>query len=113
MKFDIDLPEFRKKFTASENPAAVNYAATVKAAEGALSRAITKLGEAGWEMIGQGVFTFNNERNAGWWGKSVLVGRGSFGVRFRGCVTEIQTLFATRHLDRKLLFVVTAHPASL
>ncbi|MGZ8900442.1 MAG: hypothetical protein ACXW3Z_10130 [Limisphaerales bacterium] len=63
MKFDIDLSEFRKNFPASENPAAVIFAATPKAAEGALARAITKLGDDGWEMIGQGIFMFSNERN--------------------------------------------------
>lgn len=39
------------------------YAAPLKAAESALSKAIAKLGNDGWEMVGEGRTEFSNDNN--------------------------------------------------
>jgi DNA-binding transcriptional regulator YdaS (Cro superfamily) len=58
LKFELDLAEFkRSQKTDSVSPA------VERATEGALARAIVKLGDEGWEMVGEAVFTFGAERN--------------------------------------------------
>src|SRR5437016_2896847 len=61
--FDVDFAEVRKKLNASENEGYVMYAATEKATEGALAKAISKLGDDGWEMVNPG-FRFSVDVNA-------------------------------------------------
>jgi len=62
VKFDLNLAQFRKTLGPNENESYVSYAAREKVTQGALSRAITKLGDDGWEMIGQSV-KFADETN--------------------------------------------------
>jgi hypothetical protein len=61
VKFDLDLSEFRKSLNAGDSPAYILSAAPAKAAEGALEKAITRLGDDGWEMVGQAPLSFGNE----------------------------------------------------
>ena len=61
--FDVDIAEVRKKLNLTENEGAVMYAATERATEGALARAISKLGDDGWEMVNPG-FRFSDDVNA-------------------------------------------------
>lgn len=65
VKFDLDLAEFRRTFSPNENQGYVNSTAAAKAAEGALSRAITKLGDDGWELVGEAVFSFSPDTTKG------------------------------------------------
>jgi len=58
---EFSLAEFAKSLNPRENPAAIMYAASDRAAEMALAKAIAKLGSDGWEMVGQGDFRFNVE----------------------------------------------------
>ncbi|MDX6382721.1 MAG: hypothetical protein QOK48_294 [Blastocatellia bacterium] len=57
-KVELDLTEFRKSLEI-----VTLTAAQEKATEGALARAVAKLGDDGWEMVGEAVFTFGAERN--------------------------------------------------
>lgn len=61
--FDVDFAEVRKKLNATENQGAVMYAAREKATEGALAKAISKLGDDGWEMVNTG-FRFSEDEKA-------------------------------------------------
>ena len=58
LKFELDLAEFKKSLKIERMSAAVD-----KATEIALARAIVKLGDDGWEMVGESVFKFAAERN--------------------------------------------------
>lgn len=62
VKFDLDLAQLRKTLGPNQNEGYLSYAAREKVTQGALSRAITKLGDDGWEMIGQSV-KFGDEPN--------------------------------------------------
>ena len=61
--FDVDFAEVRKKLSATQNEGYVIYAAKEKATEGALAKAISKLGDDGWEMVNPG-FRFSVDVNA-------------------------------------------------
>lgn len=65
INFDVDVTEFRKSLDqrATTNEIYVRSAARLKAIEGALASAITKLGAEGWEMVGESLFRFGSERN--------------------------------------------------
>lgn len=58
LKFELDLAEFKKSLKIDRL-----IAAGEKATEIALARAVAKLGDDGWEMVGEVVFTFGAERN--------------------------------------------------
>lgn len=58
LKFELDMAEFKKSLKIDRLSAAVE-----KATEIALARALVKLGDDGWEMVGDVVFTFGAERN--------------------------------------------------
>jgi hypothetical protein len=58
LKFELNLAEFKKSLKTDRLGPAVE-----RATEIALARAIAKLGDDGWEMVGEVVFTFGAERN--------------------------------------------------
>lgn len=62
VKFDLDLAGFRKSLPPADGDGYLSYAAREKVTQAALSRAIAKLGEDGWEMVGQSV-KFADETN--------------------------------------------------
>ncbi|HYW74986.1 MAG TPA: hypothetical protein VE961_28425, partial [Pyrinomonadaceae bacterium] len=64
VRFELDPAEFKKSLSPRD---AETYGALgnvlEKATEGALARAIAKLGDDGWEIAGESVFAYGAERN--------------------------------------------------
>jgi hypothetical protein len=65
VKFDLDLAEFSKGWDPryATNESYVGFASAAKATEAVLARAIAKLGDDGWEMVGESIFRYRQERN--------------------------------------------------
>jgi hypothetical protein len=63
LKFELELAEFKKSLDPHDATRSLLSAAVDRATEIALARAIVKLGDDGWEMVGESVFKFAAERN--------------------------------------------------
>jgi hypothetical protein len=61
VRFELTYADFLKEVGANPNENYNRYAASMRAAESALSKAIAKLGNDGWEMAGDNPIGFVNE----------------------------------------------------
>ena len=62
--FELTYADFLKDADAKQNESYNRiYAAPARATESALSKAIAKLGNDGWEMVGEGRTEFSNDNN--------------------------------------------------
>jgi hypothetical protein len=64
VKYEAGLAELTKDLSPQDRYGGPGmYVAREKVAQGALARAIAKLGADGWEMVGQAVFVFDGSLN--------------------------------------------------
>ena len=61
VRFELIYADFLKEVGRNANENANRYFASVRAAESALSKAVAKLGDDGWEMVGDSLISFVNE----------------------------------------------------
>ncbi len=73
--FELDSAEFLKEIGDKSNTSYFLYAARVRAAESAVTKAISKLGEEGWEIVGDGPLDFVNYNEGNMKNKAVYFKR--------------------------------------
>ncbi len=75
IRFELIYADFLKEAGANPNPNYNRYAAGVRAAESALSKAIAQLGEDGWEMVGETPIDFVNNAESNMRNKAIYFKR--------------------------------------
>ncbi|MBD0324822.1 MAG: hypothetical protein ICV68_00235 [Pyrinomonadaceae bacterium] len=75
VRFELIYADFLREAGANPNPNYNRYAAGVRAAESALSKAIAQLGEDGWEMVGETPIDFVNNAESNMRNKAIYFKR--------------------------------------
>lgn len=75
IRFEFLYEDFLKEAGGKPNPSYNRYAAGVRAAESALSKAIAQLGEDGWEMVGETPIDFVNNAESNMRNKAIYFKR--------------------------------------